>query len=287
VSAPEPQAHSLLGEPLYPRELSAESAAEMRDNLEAAEAALRSSPDDEDAIIWVGRRWGYLGEYRRAIEVFSEGLMQHPESYKLRRHRGHRYISIREFECAVEDLSTAAEGIRGVPDEVEPDGAPNAHNIPRSTSHSNIFYHLGLAHYLLGDFEAAAEVYQQGSKFCVNDDMLCANSYWRMLTLRRLGRDEQAQAVLSRIQEDMEILENTAYHSLLRLFQGEGDASKMLAGLDPAGLDYATTGYGVGMWYFLHDDASKAREIYQAAVEGPFWPAFGVIAAEAELARLD
>ena len=39
------------------------------------------------------------------------------------------------------------------PDEVEPDGAPNARGIPRSTLQSNIWYHLGLAQYLAGDFD--------------------------------------------------------------------------------------------------------------------------------------
>ena len=74
------------------------------------------------------------------------------------RHRGHRYISVRRFDEAAADLARAAELSEGVPDVVGEDGAPNAAGIPRSTSHSNIWYHLGLAYYLQGEFERAAEL---------------------------------------------------------------------------------------------------------------------------------
>ena len=61
------------------------------------------------------------------------------------RHRGHRYVSIREFDRAIADLEYAATLIEGTEDEIEPDGMPNAMNIPVSSLHSNIWYHLGLA----------------------------------------------------------------------------------------------------------------------------------------------
>mgnify|MGYP006178114509 CR=1 FL=1 len=55
-------------------------------------------------------------------------------------------------ETVVADLERAASLVRGRPDEVEPDGAPNRFNIPTSTLQSNIWYHLGLAYYMRGEF---------------------------------------------------------------------------------------------------------------------------------------
>jgi hypothetical protein len=51
-------------------------------------------------------------------------------------------------------------------------------------------------------------------------------------------------------------------------------------------LDIATQGYGVGNWYFYNGNIEQAKEIFQKVMEGTYWPAFGYIAAEADLARL-
>ena len=50
---------------------------------------------DVDNIIWYGRRTAYLGDYREAIRIFSEGIEKHSKDARMYRHRGHRYISIR------------------------------------------------------------------------------------------------------------------------------------------------------------------------------------------------
>ncbi|RIK70733.1 hypothetical protein DCC62_22425, partial [candidate division KSB1 bacterium] len=179
-------------------------------------AALRAG----ERLIWLGRRLAYLWRYREAIEVFSKGIALHPKSYKLLRHRGHRYITVREFDKAIADLEKAAKLIRNVPDETEPDGAPNQYNIPTSTSHSNVWYHLGLAYYLKGDFENALRGFLECMKFSKNDDMICATSDWLYMIYRRLGRAAEAQKVLDSIHENMNILENHAYHKRLLMYKG-------------------------------------------------------------------
>lgn len=87
------EAFSLLGEPLYPPAPSPEVAARRADDIAAARADYDADPDDADAIIWLGRRIGYTGRYRDAIEVFSEGVSKHPDDARMYRHRGHRWIS--------------------------------------------------------------------------------------------------------------------------------------------------------------------------------------------------
>ena len=140
--------------------MSADVLAKRETDLAAARAAHEKNPHDADALIWVGRRLGYLGRYRDAIDVFTEGVKKHPRDARMLRHRGHRWITLRDFDRAIRDLDRAAELVRGTPDQIEPDGLPNARNIPTSTLQSNIWYHLGLAHFLKGDFEAALRSYR-------------------------------------------------------------------------------------------------------------------------------
>ena len=191
------EALSLLGEPLYPTPASAEVVAQQVGEREAALEVYDADADDADAIIWLGRRTAYLSLYRDAIEIFTEGIGKHPDDARMYRHRGHRYISVREFDRAIADLSRAAERVRGTADEVEPDGQPNARGIPTSTLQSNVHYHLGLVHYLKGDFESALESYRNYMDLVTNPDQLVAISHWRYMALRRLGRDAEAERVLT------------------------------------------------------------------------------------------
>jgi hypothetical protein len=202
------------------------------------------------------------------------------------RHRGHRFITVREFNKAIADLEHAASLIRNRPDEVEPDGAPNPYNIPTSTLNANIWYHLGLAYYLKGDFPNALRAYRQCMKFSTNDDMLCATADWLYMTLRRLGKHDEAQAVLNPIRADMKILENHSYHRRLLMYKGELTPDSLLSPQNASDLDLATQGYGVGNWYLYNGDTTRATAIFQRVVSGTHWAAFGYIAAEADLKRL-
>src|ERR1700741_5254182 len=92
--ARQPQAWSLLGEPLFAPDLPADVRARREQQLYEAQIVYDRDPHDEDAIIWLGRRQAYLGDYRAAIDTFSNGLAIMPASVLLLRHRGHRYITL-------------------------------------------------------------------------------------------------------------------------------------------------------------------------------------------------
>ena len=282
-----PEATSLLGRPLVPAAVPAETRERLEANLAAAREQHRKNPNDPDAIIWVGRRLGYLGRYREAIATFTEGIHKHPSDARMYRHRGHRYITVRELDKAVADLKKASELIAGKPDEIEPDGQPNARNIPTSTLNTNIFYHLGLAHYIRGEFEPALEAYRACIRFSTNADMLVATTHWLYMTLRRLDRPGEARQALEPIASDMEIIENTSYHRLLMLYKGEAKIDAVPASLADGGLDAVTIGYGIGNWHFYNGRRDQALATFRQIVEkhDGQWPAFGYIAAEAELAR--
>lgn len=284
VASPVPETTSLLGNPLYPRAISEVARRRLEQNLETARAAQARAPNDADSIIWLGRRLAYLERYRDAIDVFSDGIRKHPDDSRLYRHRGHRYITLREFDRAIADLERAAQLTKGVPDQREPDGAPNARGIPTSTNQGNIYYHLALAHYLKADYEQALAAWREAMRLATNNDTRVAVSDWLYMTLRRLGRHDEARRVLEPITASMEIIENHAYHRRLLMYQGELSPDSLLA---PQGdeLQYVTQGYGVANWYLMEGDTARAREIFDRVLASSYWAAFGYIAAEADVAR--
>lgn len=241
-----------------------------------------------DNLIWFARRKGYLGHYKDAIEVLTVGVAKFPKDARMYRHRGHRYITLRCFDDAVRDLEAAAKLSKGKPDEVEPDGLSNAQNIPTSTLQSNIWYHLGLAYYLKGDFKKAIEAYKEGIKVSTNSDMLVATSHWYYMALRRTENFKEAEKVLVAIDGDVEVIENEDYLKLLRLYRGEVRPEMLLDMIDSAdSLGSASLGYGLGNWYLYNRDKIRARQIFRKVVNGNQWASFGYIAAEGDLARLD
>lgn len=281
------EAVSLTGVVLSPPDQPEEVRAAYEENLAAAEADLAAAPDDVDAQIWVGRRLGYLARYRDAIEAFGAAMEDAPHDARLYRHRGHRYITVRELEKAEEDLRRAAELEEGRPDQVEPDGLPNARGIPTSTLQGNIWYHLGLAHYLQGELEQALLAYQEGMDVADHDDMRVATAYWLVNTLLRLEMEERADSVLAEIHDGMDVIESTAYMDVLRLHEGQTTPEALLGPEgDDATLQSTTTAYGVGNWHFVNGRREEAFRIWERMLEArDQWPAFGYIAAEAELAR--
>lgn len=279
------EAWSLLGTPLVPPPIPDTQRATLEANLAKARADLAAAPNSADAWIWVGRRLGYLARYREAIDVFTQAIGRFPDDARLYRHRGHRYITVREFDRAIADLRRATDLVAGKPDEVEPDGQPNARNIPTSTLQSNIHYHLGLAMYLTGAFATARAAYTRCLDVAKNDDMQVATRYWLYMTLRRLGRAEEAASVLASITSTMNVIENASYHQLLLVAKGELDGDTLLAKTE-AGLDRATIGYGVGNWHLYNGRRARAAEVFRQVVDANNWAPFGAIAAEAELFRM-
>ena len=282
-----PEGQSLFGTPLYAVEYPKEVEEKYLANLAAAEARHLANPGDEDAIVWHGRRLGYLTRYREAIDVYSEGLCRFPDSFVLLRHRAHRYISVRRFVEAEADFQRAAALCLAVPDEFELDGEPNKAGVPTSTIRFNIFYHLALAKYLQGRFGDALADYAACMEYSrMNDDSLCATSDWLYMTLMRLGRKDEAAKVLEPIREDMDIIENYAYHRRLLLYKGLRKPEELLSAGSTAHHDTATNGYGIGNWHLYSGRPEEAKAMFKRVVATSFWPAFGYIAAEADLSRL-
>jgi tetratricopeptide (TPR) repeat protein len=283
-AAGDAQAVSLLGAPLYARPADDATPA-LEANLAAAQQALADNPDDPDRVIWLGRRLGYLWRAAEAIDVFTQGLIEHPDHAALLRHRGHRYLTLRMFAEAERDLARAAELIEGQPDEIEQDGAPNRLNIPLTTLRFNVWYHLGLARYLQGDYDGALTAYRACMKASWrHDDNLVATGYWLYLTLMRLDRESEATGVLAMIHDDMNVIEDTAYHRLLLMYKSGAAPLETIDLSSATPQDYATLGYGIGAWYQFRDQPAEAARVFEQVIARGPWPAFGYIAAEVQLA---
>jgi tetratricopeptide (TPR) repeat protein len=263
---------------------------ETRRDLDSKLAEARKNVETEasaDNLIWLGRRTAYLGRYKEAIRIYTEAIEKFPDDARLFRHRGHRFITLRCFDLAIADLNRAAKLIKGKPDQIEPDGQPNARNIPTSTLQSNIWYHLGLAHYLKGDFKAALKAYREATKVSTNPDMLVATTHWHYMTLRRLGREKEAAGLVAAIKPDLEVIENADYLKLIRLYQGKTTTEELLKeiGGEAGALSKTTIGYGLGNWFLYNDKRNEAQKIFRQVILGNQWAGFGHIAAEVELSR--
>ncbi len=280
------EATSLLGEPLRRPTLDPSFSEKHTEFFVEAQRRTETNPEDPDGWIWSGRRCAYLGRYQEAIEIYSRAMERFPADARFYRHRGHRYITVRDFELAIVDLSKAAQLTAGSPDQIEPDGLPNARGIPTSTLQTNIQYHLGLAYFLSGEYANARRAYTRGLEAATNPDMRSAMAYWLLLTIWRLNFEPDAEVLLSMIDPDWDIIENEDYHGLLREFAGDGDPLLRLESARSAGgVRFATVGFGVGAWQWHRGEREAALATWRDVIDGGSWASFGYIAAEAELAR--
>ncbi|GAM97589.1 hypothetical protein U91I_01216 [alpha proteobacterium U9-1i] len=286
ASAQEIEARTFSGAPLERPTVSAEARATQERLLAEAQAALAANPNDADAAIWAGRRLGYLGRYRDAIAAFEAGAARHPQDARFPRHLGHRLITVRRIDDAIAALTRAEALMADRPDDVEPDGMPNASGVPTSTLKGNIAYHLALAHYLKGDFDAAARTFAGAVALSANSDSAAASRYWLYLSLARAGDRQAAAAALAPVRADWTVIENGGYYRLALCFKGEGDCAALEAeaagGSNPGSTSVA---YGLAAQALIQGRSRDARARLTTIDSASDWGSFGHIAAEADLAR--
>ena len=274
-----PDAVSLLGKPLY----SPEPAEHIVTSLKKRQRDFETTPDDPDTVIWLGRFIAYSGDYASAIEIFNQGAKQFPDDARMLRHAGHRYISIRKFDQAIEVLVRAAELIKDKKNQIEPDGMPNAQNIPVSTLHGNIWYHLGLAYYLKHDFENALRAYKNCLATAGRPDNVVSATHWIYMINRRMGDLEAAKQSLDSIKLAMDVIENTGYHNCCCFYKGLISLDELQATVENGGHREAVN-YAIGNWHLYNGDPAKAHEQFESLISNGGWNAFGFIAAESDLA---
>jgi tetratricopeptide (TPR) repeat protein len=264
--------------------------------------------------VLVAKLHSYLRDAAGAVRVLSDGIERHPSSPHLYRHRGHFRVTLRDFDGAVSDFEQAVPLLDGIDDEIEyyqrelvPEmeraileqplerlRAPTPiddttlgelRDVYKGTLKSSTWYHYGLARYLRGEYDLAADTYATTLTFCVDDDMRVATLDWRYMSLRRAGRDAEAAALLEDVDTAAMHINEPSYHRRMRMYRGELEPGDLIGASDADTRAVATQGYGVGNWYFYNGDPDRAASVFERVIGLGQREAFGHIAAEVDLAR--
>lgn len=249
------------------------SQADLELDLKVAQAAFDAAPDREDSYIWLGRRYGYLGRYGEAIEVFTAGLQKFPESYKLLRFRGRHLARDRQFEKAIADYKLGLKRMEGHADSFEPDGMPNAINLTISTYRRNFHYYLGQTSFATGDYFQMFEQLERSKQGLIAlpiDDHEVAVTFWQYIALKKLGRDDDAEALFGALPKPVRLLENRTYYEALLVLTGQKSKDDVLANEDNL------VRFALGMRLLFDGNTSAARDTLTELVAsnaGGYWPA--------------
>jgi len=129
-----------------------------------AQAALAADPRNVDKIIKLGLAQSGARQYREAIATLTRGLAIAPDNAVLLRWRGHRYLSVREFDRAATDLTRGSR---------------------IDSTIYGIWYHLGAVRYSQGDFAGAADAFARAMLARRPDSLPATNAYVQRLRLYR------------------------------------------------------------------------------------------------------
>jgi tetratricopeptide (TPR) repeat protein len=228
-----------------------------------AESALVADPRNVEKIIALGVAQSGVREFREAIKTFSRGLALYPNNALLYRWRGHRYLSLRQFDSAMADFT---------------------HGLQLDSTLYGIWYHMGVLRFARGDFAGAADAFARAQPRAPDAGELAGATDWLWMSLMRAGRTADAAAMLARHPDSLAT--TNAYARRLKLYRGEIGPNDVFTPADTSDVQVATLSYGLGNWYLLRGDKTRAKEMFERAIKSGGWPAFGFIVSEKELDRL-
>ena len=228
-----------------------------------AERALAADPHNVQRFIDLGIAQSGARQMQEAVQTFTRALALAPTDPMLYRWRGHRNLSVRNLDGAMADL-TRGYGLDSL--------------------NYGILYHLGVLRFVRGDFNGAADTFRRAQPRAPDAGELAGSTDWLWMSLQRAGRASEAAAMLARRPDSLAT--TAAYAKRLRLYRGELTPEALFAPSDTGDVDVATLSFGVGNWYLVKGDTSRARTQFERSVRSGGWPAFGFIASERELARL-
>jgi tetratricopeptide (TPR) repeat protein len=227
-----------------------------------AESALAADPRNVDRLIALGVAQSGVRQYREAIATFTRGLAIAPNNALLYRWRGHRYLSTRQLDRAMDDLT---RGVR------------------LDSTIYGIWYHLGIVRFAKRDFAGAVDAFSRALPIAPDSGERAGATDWLWMSLSRAGRGAEAQALLDR-RPDVTPGGN-AYDQRLRLYRGQVSPDSVFTAADTSDITVATLSYGIGNWYLVRGDTVRARGWFERSVASGGWPAFGFIMSEVELRK--
>jgi tetratricopeptide (TPR) repeat protein len=233
--------------------------------VKEAQQKLDADPKSVDLLVALGDAYAGIWNHKAAIEAYDRAFALAPGKPLLHQQRGHRYLSIRQFDKARKDLEQA---------------------VKLDEKLAGAWYYLGLLRYLDADFAGAADAYGRNVALAEKFESGIGGVDWQYMSLRRAKKDDQAAALLARVTPDLKIEGNTQlYFNRLLLYKGLKTENELLqAKLED--LQLATLSYGIGNWHYWNGRAAEARRCFEKAVTTDAWPALAFIAAEVELRKM-
>ncbi len=230
-----------------------------------AKAALDADPRNVQRFIALGVAQSGARQFREAIATFTRGLAIAPNEPMLYRWRGHRYLSVREFDKAMADL-TRGYGL--------------------DSTNYGILFHLGVLRFIHGDFNGAATAFAKAQPRAPDGGELTGSTDWLWMSLSRAGRGAEASAMLARRPDTLPAPPGYAYAARLKMYRGETRPESLITPADTAEVQVATLSFGLGNWYLVQGDTVKAKAAFTRSIRSGGWPGFGFMVSEAELRRM-
>jgi tetratricopeptide (TPR) repeat protein len=231
--------------------------------LEAYDRAIALDASRAAAHLGRCRTLARLTRHEEAIAACGEAARREPQNWEAIRDRGHYLLNLNRLDAALADLEKAASMKKG---------------------DYQIDYHLGLAHFIRGDYAKAVPAWEA----CVQDAPEVNNKVachaWLYPSLRKAGRDADAAQALDAALA-LGAKPDAAYMNRLMLFKGTLSEAEAAKQMEANALQQATTGFSIGLWHELNGRPEKAREYYQKAAASEARTAFGHVAATNALSR--
>ena len=234
--------------------------------LAAFERAVALDPKNAESHLQKCRALAALRRHDEAIPACTEALRLRPNNAEGLRDRGHYYLNLGKVDLGMADLKKA---------------------MSLKKDDHGIYYHLGMAYYLKGDFANSAKTFEGCQTNSADDAERVECIAWLYPSLRRAGREPEAKKLLDGVQLTSLPGHSGNYLDRLLLFKGvktEDEVAKTMSA--EGGLSESTVGYTIGLWHLLNGHQARAREYFERAIASHYTPAWGYRASEAELKRL-
>lgn len=231
--------------------------------IAAAMDSLSKDPTNVSRIIALGIAQSGARQFREAIQTFTKGLAIAPNDPMLYRWRGHRHLSVREWDRALADLQKG---------------------YALDSTNYGTLYHLGIVRFARGEFNEAARLFAMALPRAPNAGEQGGSVDWLWMSLARAGRMADAKAHLDRKPDTQP--NTNAYAKRIKLYRGEIGPSDVITPSDTGDVNVSTLAYGLGNWHLVRGDTANARAAFRKSIAAGGWPGFGFILAEIELRRL-
>lgn len=227
------------------------------DKLEEIQSRIDKDPNNYRLWLEKGMYLIYvLNQSKEARETLNQALYLNPFSADCHHRRGRKYISEGRYKEALADIITASRI----------DYNNNEH-----------WYYQGVAAYLAKDYDIAEVAFKRAKDLMIEQgiDEYVAPIEWLWLTLQKLGKKEEAAAVVATVNDDTPcIARSLSYKRRILLYNGtikpedflDREAIKQR---DRPDLYLISELYGLGNFYYINGETEKGNALLLEAREVP------------------